>query len=429
MNELPGFSGPNRDFYSILDIEKTCDLKGIQKAYKRLALKYHPDKTSDPEAKEKFQAIKRAYDVLSDEKKRRIYDEYGERGVGMVESMGEVAPFIDPDLIFFLNWIFFICSCLAALLILFPTFISLKADGSVTWPWVNVFIPAFILDAFILLALLARPSQIDPQEMEEHEMSDSESQTKPKKVSNLVSKWFSVIYFVLLIIFQVFLATKLDSSFDGSWWKVFTPLILMEISNFVDLFYTVSSSFKMGYMDFTINQDGFREIKVVPFTIYEKISIVLDTFGMWSLRIIQIFLICLKLELQTSSSWAIIFLPTWLWGFVKIASIWLMANDVSLRPSKRMVIQSSVVGFIVSALFIYLTFGLLVSRLENDNGSPRVAVILIPVFIITGTLFCCVGCCLPLTTMAVRTALAQELKSDNQQVSVERRIEAGNSRV
>ena len=55
-------------------------------AYRKLALKYHPDKTSDPDASEKFQLVKRAHDVLTDDKKRKIYDRYGERGVVMTES-------------------------------------------------------------------------------------------------------------------------------------------------------------------------------------------------------------------------------------------------------------------------------------------------------------------------------------------------------
>jgi hypothetical protein len=178
-------------------------------------------------------------------------------------------------------------------------------------------------------------------------------------------------------------------------------------------------------MDISINSDGIREIQVVPFTIYEKYAIILDTFGMWLLRVAQILLICFKLESQTSSSWALIFIPTWLWGFLKIASICLMSTDSESKNSKRMIIQSSIVGFILSGLFIYLTFGMLASKL--DYGHPKTSVILIPVFIVTGTLFCCVGCCLPLMVKSVRKALAQELKSDHQQVSVERRIESGSS--
>ena len=349
----------------------------------------------------------------------------------MVESMGEVAPFIDPDIIFFLNWIFFISSCLVALLILFPTFISLKADGSVNWSWVNVFIPAFILDGLILLVLLMKPSEVDVEEVDDIDLDDDEtaasSQNKPKKVSNSLSKWLGVIIFVLLILFQVFLSTKLDGTFDGSWWKVFTPLLVMEFSNLVDMFYSVPSSLKKGYIDFSISESGAREIKTVPFSFFEKISVILDTFGMCALRICQILLICAKLESQIDSSWAKIFIPTWLWGFVKISTILLMAKDSS-STSKRTMIQSSIVAFIFSSLFIYITFGLLVTRLDKNDGTPKASVILIPVFIITGTLFCCLGCCLPCLTLGIRNALAQELKSTDQQfVSVERRIEAGSA--
>ena len=55
----------------------------IKKAFKKLAIKYHPDKNQDnPEAaKEKFQKIANAYEILSDEEKRRIYDQQGEDGV------------------------------------------------------------------------------------------------------------------------------------------------------------------------------------------------------------------------------------------------------------------------------------------------------------------------------------------------------------
>lgn len=56
-------------------------------AYRRQALINHPDKTGNsPEAVERFQAIVKAYEVLSDEKKRRVYDLYGERGVQMLDG-------------------------------------------------------------------------------------------------------------------------------------------------------------------------------------------------------------------------------------------------------------------------------------------------------------------------------------------------------
>lgn len=65
-------------FYNLLGISKDADDATIKKAYRKLALKEHPDKGGDPE---KFKAITRAYEVLSDANKRSIYDEYGEEGI------------------------------------------------------------------------------------------------------------------------------------------------------------------------------------------------------------------------------------------------------------------------------------------------------------------------------------------------------------
>ena len=62
----------NMNFYNILDLEPTCTHKEIRQAYKKLVIKYHPDKPYGNE--EKFKQIKIAYDVLSDEEKRMKYD-------------------------------------------------------------------------------------------------------------------------------------------------------------------------------------------------------------------------------------------------------------------------------------------------------------------------------------------------------------------
>ncbi len=70
--------GANKDYYDILGVSKTADDKEIKKAYRKLAMKYHPDKNpDDKEAEEKFKEINEAYEVLSDEEKRHIYDQYG----------------------------------------------------------------------------------------------------------------------------------------------------------------------------------------------------------------------------------------------------------------------------------------------------------------------------------------------------------------
>lgn len=70
-----------KDYYTILGVAKGASDDELKKAYRKLALKYHPDKNKSPAAEEKFKEIAEAYEVLSDKKKRDIYDQYGEEGL------------------------------------------------------------------------------------------------------------------------------------------------------------------------------------------------------------------------------------------------------------------------------------------------------------------------------------------------------------
>jgi len=75
------------DFYTILEVARNASDKEIKKAYRRLAMKYHPDRNSDnPDAEDKFKVIQEAYAILSDEQKRAAYDQFGHAGVD--QSMG-----------------------------------------------------------------------------------------------------------------------------------------------------------------------------------------------------------------------------------------------------------------------------------------------------------------------------------------------------
>ncbi|CAL1329242.1 molecular chaperone DnaJ [Candidatus Providencia siddallii] len=71
-----------KDFYDILGVEKNASDKEIKRAYKKLAIKYHPDRNQDKknESEAKFKEIKEAYEVLSNNQKRATYDQYGHSG-------------------------------------------------------------------------------------------------------------------------------------------------------------------------------------------------------------------------------------------------------------------------------------------------------------------------------------------------------------
>ena len=78
-----------KDPYAILGVPKTASTEEIRKAYRKLARKHHPDvNPNDPKAADRFKEISFAHEVLSDEKKRKLYDEFGQQGL---------AAGFDPD--------------------------------------------------------------------------------------------------------------------------------------------------------------------------------------------------------------------------------------------------------------------------------------------------------------------------------------------
>lgn len=71
-----------RDYYEVLGVDKSADKETIKKAYRKLAVKYHPDRNpGDKTAEEKFKEATEAYEILSDDQKRPIYDQYGFAGL------------------------------------------------------------------------------------------------------------------------------------------------------------------------------------------------------------------------------------------------------------------------------------------------------------------------------------------------------------
>ncbi len=86
-----------RDYYEVLGVSRTASEQEIKSAYRKLALKYHPDRNpGDKEAEEKFKEIVEAYSVLSDPEKRALYDRYGHAGVSSSAAAAGYGAGFDP---------------------------------------------------------------------------------------------------------------------------------------------------------------------------------------------------------------------------------------------------------------------------------------------------------------------------------------------
>ena len=94
------------DYSKVLGVDRRCDEAALKKAYRRAAVKWHPDKWSSKSqaeqkaAEENFKRVAEAYDALSDPQKRAAYDRYGKDGSRSVDQGGSGAPHVDPEELF-----------------------------------------------------------------------------------------------------------------------------------------------------------------------------------------------------------------------------------------------------------------------------------------------------------------------------------------
>lgn len=79
-----------KDYYEVLGVSKDASEKDIKAAYRKLAMKHHPDRSDDPGAEERFKELSEAYAVLSDSDKRQKYDQFGHAGINSQYSQEDL---------------------------------------------------------------------------------------------------------------------------------------------------------------------------------------------------------------------------------------------------------------------------------------------------------------------------------------------------
>ena len=202
------------DYYELLGVTYSDSADAIRRAYRRLALKYHPDKNPGQEAAHRWNAISEAYKVLSDERRRPVYDAVGREGLrfyDMAGGLGRAAPAFSaedailPPVLLINVW----TASLGSLLLLISTFaavVSWQLEGRTSLPWPVAFLPLWLADPlFILIAGLA--------------FSEGRSTLRPTLQRQAPTA-------CLLIAFQVLLCARLQTPSAFSWLAVFTPLLI-----------------------------------------------------------------------------------------------------------------------------------------------------------------------------------------------------------
>ena len=340
----------------------------------------------------------------ADPKLRQVYDKYGANGVRMMKSMGEYASFIDPDVVLSMNRIFASLTLIFALLIVQIALVAIKIEARLDWSWPLVFWPLFIVDGIVVVIFLSQTSSGD--------QGEEEAKQKPPK--GLIA------YVLLFVVFHILIALRLEWIIQSSWWIVFIPWFIMELVHLVLMVLFVVSRLDEPIFQESLTQETYSR----PKTALEKFVFALSESRLWMLRVAQAILLIVKLD-GADWSWTIVFIPFFFWGGLHLVGLVLdyLRFKKSTKPEERAQIIAQSIGFILMATLVFTSVGLLIKRLNSQDGLPPAATIMIPLFIVFGILFCCVCCCLPCAAMSFRIGLEEEMKSQNRViVPVERRV-------
>ncbi|KAJ2804854.1 hypothetical protein H4R20_002338 [Coemansia guatemalensis] len=140
------------ELYNLLGVEKCATEAELKRAYRRLALQHHPDRNrGNTGSAEEFVRIQYAYDVLSDERMRRIYNRYGAIGVQMAGRVG--SEVLDPLISGMLSMFAYASAASTLLLIAFFALLARRIDHAHSWPFTVIFMPIWTIDV-VLLAVL-----------------------------------------------------------------------------------------------------------------------------------------------------------------------------------------------------------------------------------------------------------------------------------
>jgi hypothetical protein len=385
--------------------------------------------------------VQQAYEVLSDVRKRTVYDQYGMMGVDMFERYGSDSPL--AAVVFnarFLATFFCCASLLLSLVLIFMGFLSARVDGSVAWSWGVVFIPLWVLDALLLVPVVGMAvagwRSADAQGGSAHEEDgDSESNPsdspaggdgkrsgRPRTVRSRddaralavfrYGRLRLVAVYLCVVVWQILLAVQLDTGHPG-WLLVWVPLFVVEGLNLIEnvlvawLLVTVGRTGPgAGGSSAHDDADG-----AAGPPLRTRLWLALDEFRWWAVRTTLVIFVALRTANVTGWNWALVALPFFVG--VALAVVIIIVNDcAAMRRAPTAAegaqactsLTGTVLALMVALLLVMSFVGMVVVRLNQTSPPPpaptedptrSVAVILTPVWLVVSFLWCCCCCCLP----------------------------------
>mmetsp|Transcript_53940 Transcript_53940/g.124184 ORF Transcript_53940/g.124184 Transcript_53940/m.124184 type:complete len:521 (-) Transcript_53940:607-2169(-) len=353
-----------KSFYEVMGISPDATPDDIKRAYRKLALRYHPDK--NPDAGELFQKISAANATLSDPQKRQVYDRFGDQGVQMLESMAAhgvpkwlLTPAAQGGIL---------CSFLLLLVLLFvalPILVLMRIDGATSASWLLVLIPLWLADGLLLAVLFGCGGEQEDEERSQKRACDP--RVKPLAV------------FVVVVVMEVLLALKLDdNAFPVPWSVVFAPIALT-------LLYSLGLSLHARFGTEAARAAAHEAGRAAAVRLLRSLLATVLHFAFWCL-------LGLKLDSLAFSWWPPL-LPLWLLLLLHCYGLRSLITAAADAPSKeekiarRVLVVLSCTALVIAFLSLFLLTLQLCTSLELSA-----TLIATPLLVIVTLLLCC-GCC------------------------------------
>ena len=363
-------SNETRDLYEILGLENKCSQDELKKSYRKLVMMYHPDRITPSSNIEKFQSIQNAYEILSDIKKREIYDTYGIVGINMYCKLGD--SFIS-EIIFDHKILCKFYLIITIILILFLTqiiLIAMKINNQLSLNWLLIIIPSTVF-SILLLSII------------NYIGFKSE---KEDKIYKLITANF---IFLLLYIQIILLSIKIQYE-NIKFVECIIPLLFCEVIFLV---------MNLKNYDLEINSIEDKQLKILT---------ILNLIIPPNLRYLFYILLILRLDISITISWGLIMAPLYCNLFIYNCIIFMKDfkyletivenrdynNQHNLLITKNLI--SLFISIIIGILLIFINI-----NLEEHGLYIGIHLIMLPIYIFLTILIWCFSCCLPLVSHIV----------------------------